>query len=348
MKLLNETINAIGTLDQEAMDQAQTRLDQLTKPPGSLGKLEAIAIKLAGITGELYPDISHRQLVLFAGDHGVVAEGVSAFPQEVTESMVLNFLNGGAAVNVFARQGDVQIKLVDVGMIADLTHPELQKCKVKAGTNNFCAGPAMTKEEAIEAIEVGISVAKEAKAQGVQVLATGEMGIGNTTPSSALASVLAQIPVEQVVGRGTGVDEAGLKRKISAISRGIELNRPDPMDPLDALAKVGGLEIAGLAGLILGAASLRIPIIIDGFISSAAALVAAKIAPASKDFMLASHASVEPGHNQVLGEIGLEPIIYLDMRLGEGTGAVLAMHLVDAAVLMIKEMATFAEAGITS
>lgn len=348
MKLLNETINAIGTLNQEAMEQAQTRLDQLTKPPGSLGKLEAIAIRLAGITGELYPDIGHRQLVLFSGDHGVVAEGVSAFSQEVTEAMVLNFLNGGAAVNVFARQADVEIKLVDVGMIADLTHPELQKYKVKAGTNNFCAGPAMTKEEAIEALEVGISVAKEAKDQGVKVLATGEMGIGNTTPSSALASVLARIPVEQVVGRGTGVDDLGLQRKIDAIERGIALNQPEPADPLDTLAKIGGLEIAGLAGLILGAASLRIPVIIDGFISSAAALVAAEIAPASKDFMLASHASVEPGHRQVLGEIGLEPIIYLDMRLGEGTGAVLAMHLVDAAVLMIKEMATFAEAGITS
>lgn len=348
MTLLTETINSIGNLDQTAMEQAQTRLDQLTKPPGSLGKLEDIAIKLAGITSELYPNLTSRQLILFAADHGVVAEGVSAFPQEVTEAMVVNFLKEGAAVNVFAKQAQTEIKLVDIGMCADLEHPNLHQHKVKAGTDNFCQKPAMSKEEAILALEVGIQMAQVAQTQGVNILATGEMGIGNTTASSALAAVLTQLPIESVVGKGTGLDREGLKRKISAIRRGIELNKPNYQDPLDTLAKVGGLEIAGLAGLILGAASLRIPIVIDGFISSAAALVAAKIAPASKNFMLASHASAEPGHAQVLAEIGLEPLIYMDMRLGEGTGAVLALHLVEAAILVMRDMATFAEAGITS
>lgn len=349
MKLLQETIAAIGTLDTLAMEQAQIRLDQLTKPPGSLGKLEEIAVKIAGITGQVFSKVDVPQIVLFAADHGVVAEGVSAFPQEVTAAMVHNFLNGGAAVNVFARQAGAQIRLVDIGVKGNLSHSDLMQKKVKeGGTDNFCLGAAMKRAEAVEALEIGISMAKEAKMQGVNLLATGEMGIGNTTASSALASVLAQLPVTEVVGHGTGLDQSGVQRKVDAISRGIALNQPNYKDPLDTLAKVGGLEIAGLAGLLLGAAALRIPIIVDGFISSAAALVAYKLAPASKDFMFASHASVEPGHRQVLQAIGLEPMIYLDMRLGEGTGAVLMMHLVEAASLMIKDMATFAEAGITS
>lgn len=348
MELLRSTIAAIGDLNQTMVEKAQQRLDQLTKPPGSLGKLETTAIKLAGITEELYPDLSSRQLVLFAADHGVVEEGVSAFPQEVTEAMVLNFLNNGAAVNVFAKQARTEIKLVDIGMKADLEHPNLHKHKVKPGTNNFCHGPAMTRSEAVQALEIGIQMAKEAQKEGVRILATGEMGIGNTTASSALASVLGQVPVETVVGRGTGLDSEGVQIKIRAITRGIELNNPDHLDPIDTLAKLGGLEIAGLTGLILGAATCRIPIVIDGFISTAAALVAAKLAPKSTNFMIASHASVEPGHKRVLQEIDLEPMIYMDMRLGEGTGAVLALHLVDAAVLVIEGMATFAEAGISS
>lgn len=348
MQSLQMTIAAIGDLDQVAMEQAQIRLDDLTKPQGSLGKLEEIACKIAGITGQVFSDLNQRQLVLFAGDHGVVAEGVSAFPPEVTEAMVLNFLQGGAAVNVFARQVPCEIVLVDVGMRATLEHPNLRSLKVKAGTENFCQGPAMTREEAVQALEVGIQMAYEAKQAGVKLLATGEMGIGNTTASSALATVLAGIPVVEVVGRGTGLDDLGVERKIRAIKSGITKNQINPSDPLGVLAQVGGLEIAGLAGLILGASALRLPILIDGFISSAAALVAFKLAPKSRNFMLASHASVEPGHIAVLNEIGLEPLMFLEMRLGEGTGAVLGMHLVEAATKVIQEMATFSEAGIES
>lgn len=348
MTLLTETINNIGELDQTAMAKAQERLDSLTKPPGSLGKLEEIAVTLAGITGTVYPEISKREVVLFAGDHGVVAEGVSAFPQDVTAAMVLNFLHGGAAVNVFARQVGAKINLVDIGMQATLDHPGLCRKKVRAGTNNFCQGPAMTHCEAVQALEVGISRAQEAQARGVNLLATGEMGIGNTTASSALAAVLGNMEVEEVVGRGTGIDDVILQKKIAVIKTGLAINAPNPDDALDCLAKVGGLEIAGLAGLILGAAAVRIPVIIDGFISSAAALVAYKLAPNAKNFMLASHASAEPGHQHVLKVIGIRPLIFLDMRLGEGTGAVLMMSVVETAARMIKEMATFAEAGIVS
>lgn len=347
MKLLQETIATIPSLDEDAMRQTQLHLDDLTKPSGSLGKLEKIAVQLAGITGNALPQVDATRVVLFAADHGVVDERVSAFPQDVTAAMVLNFLKGGAAVNVFARQASAQICLVDIGMKDTIKHPDLVQRKVKAGTDNFCLGPAMTREEAVSALEIGISMARKAQDEGTQLLATGEMGIGNTTASSALASVLADLPVEDVVGSGTGLDARGIERKIDAIKRGIALNHPDNEDPLDALAKVGGLEIAGLAGLILGAAYAQLPIIIDGFISSVAALVAYKLAPASKNFMLASHASAEPGHQQVLRAIGLEPMIWLDMRLGEGTGAVLMMHLVEAAILVLKEMATFSEAGIS-
>ena len=346
MKLLKETIAAIPSLDEYAMEQTQLRLDGLTKPPGSLGKLEEIAVQLAGITGQAFPKVDVARVVLFAADHGVVDEGVSAFPQDVTAAMVLNFLKGGAAVNVFARQAKSQIQLIDIGMKETINHPDLIHKKVKAGTDNFCLEPAMTSEEAIQALEIGISMAHLAQNQGVHILATGEMGIGNTTASSALTAVLAQLPVEDVVGAGTGLDTQGVERKIDAIKRGIVLNQPDRNDPLGTLAKVGGLEIAGLAGLILGAASLRLPIIIDGFISSAAALVAYKLAPACKNFMLASHASAEPGHQQVLCAMDLEPMIWLNMRVGEGTGAVLMMHLVKASILVLKEMATFSEARV--
>lgn len=343
---LAETIKNIGQLDQGAMEQTQKRLDSLAKPPSSLGRLEEICLKLAGIYEEAQPKFKNSQLVIFAADHGVVEEGVSAFPQAVTEAMIHNFLKGGAAVNVFSRQAGTSIRLVDLGIKGNIELVGLKQRKVKASTDNFCLGPAMSKEEALAALHVGLEMALEAKEEGISLLATGEMGIGNTTASSALAAVLANLAVEEVVGRGTGVDDQGLQIKIAAIKKALAVNKPDPHNPLDVLAKVGGLEIAGLAGLFIGAASLRIPIIIDGFISSAAALVAAKMAPAALNFMLASHASREPGHSHVLKELGLEPAIYLDMRLGEGTGAILMVHIIKAALLMLNEMACYDDLGV--
>ncbi len=341
-----EILDRITGLDEDMMEKAQSRLDSLTKPPGSLGKLEEIAKRLAGITKSLDISLDKRELLLFAADHGVVQEGVSAFPQAVTKLMVLNFLQGGAAINVFSKLCNTKIRLFDIGMVEDVEHEELHKVKIRRGTANFCEGPAMTVKEAEQAMEVGMYAVEQAKARGIQLLATGEMGIGNTTASSALLTVLGGVPLEDAVGRGTGVDDAGLMRKRRAIERAIAYNDPRPEDPVDVLAKLGGLEIAGLTGMILGAAAYRIPVVIDGFISSAAALVASRIAPKTTGFMFASHSSLEQGHQCMLKQIGLSPLMHLDMRLGEGTGAVLSMQLLDAAVSMMRDMATFAEAGI--
>ncbi|MCG0276903.1 MAG: nicotinate-nucleotide--dimethylbenzimidazole phosphoribosyltransferase, partial [Thermosediminibacteraceae bacterium] len=269
------------------------------------------------------------------------------YPQEVTPQMVLNFLSGGAAINVLARHEGAGIICVDVGMAADVNHPQLVVKKVKKGTENMTKGPAMTREEAVRAIEVGIETAWEQIEAGADLIATGDMGIGNTTPSSAILSVFADEPLERLVGRGTGVSDARWQKKLNAIKRALEVNKPNPQDPVGVLAKVGGLEIGGIAGVILGAASRRVPVIIDGFISSAGALIASKIEPRSTQFMIASHLSQEPGHKIMLNLLGLEPMIFMRMRLGEGTGAVLAMNFVEAAVKIIREMATFDEAGVS-
>lgn len=346
MMNLQETLNRIGEIDREAMAQTQARLDSLTKPPGSLGVLEEIALKLAGITGNPMPTIGDRAVIVMAGDHGVVQEGVSAFPQEVTPQMVLNFLAGGAAVNVLARCSGARVVCVDIGVAAEVSHPELIVKKVRAGTNNMAKGPAMTRTEAIQAIETGIAMAEEQVKKGCTLLATGDMGIGNTTPSTAILAVLTGLPLEKIVGRGTGVDNHRLDLKIKAIEKALEVNRPDPEDGIDVLAKVGGLEIGGLAGVILGAAANRTPVLIDGFISTAAALIASVIAPRSVDYMIASHASEEPGHKYMLDYLKLSPMLQMRMRLGEGTGAALAFFLVEAATRILKEMATFADAGV--
>lgn len=344
---LKQVIQEIGPLDAAAMEAAARHSDKLTKPPGSLGRLEAVARQLAGIFGEPIPRLGRKAVIVMAGDHGVCEEGVSAFPAEVTPQMVLNFLHGGAAVNVLARQTGADVVCVDIGVNADLSHPALVSRKIRRGTANMAKGPAMSREEAEAAILAGAQLVEELAAGGCSLFATGEMGIGNTTPSAALLAVLAGIEPAAAAGRGTGIDDSALTRKQAVIRRAIEVNRPDPADPLDVLAKVGGLEIAGLVGVILGAARCRRPVVIDGFISSAAALVASRLAPRSADYMIASHLSHEQGHARLLEAIGLAPMLHMDMRLGEGTGAVLAFPLIEASVRLMAEMATFESAGIS-
>ncbi|MFD7524238.1 nicotinate-nucleotide--dimethylbenzimidazole phosphoribosyltransferase [Paenibacillus chitinolyticus] len=347
MNELQDVIGSIRPLRQEAKDAASVHLDNLTKPPGSLGKLEDMARQLAGITGEVMPDMSRKAIVVMAADHGVCEEGVSAFPQEVTRQMVMNFLQGGAAVNVLARHAGAEVVCVDIGVNADLEHPDLLSRKVRKGTANMAREAAMTREEALQAIRAGIEVADGLAGRGVRVLATGEMGIGNTTASSALLSVLGGIAVEDAVGRGTGIDDARWLHKQEVVRRAIEVNKPDADDALDVLAKVGGLEIAGLTGVILGAAKNACPVVIDGFISSAAALVASRLAPESQPYMIASHQSHEQGHGRMLEAVGLGPMLHMDMRLGEGTGAALCFTLMDAAGKIMREMASFESAGVS-
>ncbi|MGD8189865.1 nicotinate-nucleotide--dimethylbenzimidazole phosphoribosyltransferase [Brevibacillus ginsengisoli] len=347
MEKMERVIESIGLLDQEMMEKAQVRLDSLTKPKGSLGKLEDIAKQVAGITGELMPSFPKKAVVVMAGDHGVCAEGVSPCPQEVTYQMIRNFLNGGAAISVLSRHVNADLVCVDVGIDADVHYPGLHLRKVRKGTRNMAKEPAMTREEAVHAITVGIDMVDELYSKGYGAFAIGEMGIGNTTPSSALLAVLAGVDVEDAVGIGSGTDSEMLARKKRVIQQAIQVNQPDPQDPLDVLAKVGGLEIAGMAGVILGSAASRCPVVIDGFIASAAALVAARLAPRSVDFMIGSHQSMEKGHALLLEAIGLSPMLQMDMRLGEGTGAVLVFPMIDAAGKVMREMETYESAGVS-
>jgi nicotinate-nucleotide--dimethylbenzimidazole phosphoribosyltransferase len=346
MKELEAVLARIKPLNQEVMNQVQLRLDILTKPLGSLGKLEGMVKQLAGITGKPFPTVEAKAVLVMAGDHGVVEEGVSAFPQEVTPQMVYNFLAGGAGINVFSRHVGAKVVCVDVGVNADLSHPDLVCKKVAKGTNNMAKGPAMTREQAIAGLMVGIQVAEEQIGNGVNLLATGEMGIGNTTPSSAIAALYTERPLEELVGKGTGIDNPAVVKKISVIRKALEINKPNKEDPIDVLSKVGGYEIAAMAGAILGAAANQTPIVVDGFISTAAAIIAVELAPEAVNYILPSHGSQEPGHIYALAKLGLTPMLNLDFRLGEGTGAVLAFNLVEASTKMLREMATFAEAGV--
>lgn len=339
---------SIPTIDTQAQAQAQRHLDSLTKPLGSLGRLEELAVSLSGMTGNVMPDFSRKAVVVMAADHGVACEGVSAYPPDVTYQMVLNFLSGGAAINVLARQAKADVLVVDMGVRGQFpANPNLINKKIAQGTANFLKDPAMTLTQAQAAVETGIQIANGLAGEGYQMVATGDMGIGNTTASSAIVSVLTGLPVEDVTGRGTGVDDAGLERKIQVIEQAIELNKPNPKDVLDVLSKVGGFEIAGLCGLIIGCACRRIPVVIDGFISSTAALLASRLASGSKDFLVASHKSVECGHVAIFDELGLKPLLDLGMRLGEGTGAALVFNLVDASMAIMKEMATFESASVS-
>lgn len=348
MTALHKMITRIESLHNSKIDEAAQYLDSLTKPPGSLGKLESIAKQVAGITGELKPSFTKKAVIVMAADHGVCEEGISAFPAEVTPQMVLNFLSGGAAVNVLARHAGADVVCVDIGVNAELEHPKLISRKVRKGTANMTKGAAMSYDEAERAIMVGAELVNEMVQQGVTLFATGEMGIGNTTASSAILCALTGLSPEEAVGRGTGIDDARMQHKLNVIAQSLEVNQPNGKDPLDVLAKVGGLEIAGLVGVILGAAANRCPVVIDGFISSAAALIASKMAPLSVDYMIGSHLSMEQAHRRMLEAINLSPMLQMDMRLGEGTGAALAFTLIDAAGKIMREMATFQSARVTS
>ncbi len=347
---LETLLSRITSVNGNFIKIAQKRLNNLTKPQGSLGRLEEFAMRLVAITENEMPILDKKAIFTFAGDHGVAEEGVSAFPKEVTQQMVLNFLNGGAGINVLARHAGAEVVVVDIGVDHDFKDIEAENFvsrKVVRGTANIRKGPAMTQQEAEDCINVGISLAEEYTNRGYKIFGTGDMGIANTTPSSAITAVLTGKDVEEITGRGTGIDDDALKRKIEVIKDAISVNRPDPSDPIDVLSKVGGAEIGGIAGLILGASAKRVPVVIDGFISTAGALIAYTIEPRTKDYMFAAHNSQEAGHKAQLERIGLRPILDLDLRLGEGTGAALAMLMIEAGLKIYKEMATFGEAKVS-
>ncbi len=350
MKKLKEIIQAIEPINTQLMEKAQKRLDNLTKPRDSLGKLESLAKRVVGITAKENPPLEKKVIFTMAGDHGVAEEGVSAFPQDVTPQMVYNFLNGGAAINVLARGVGAKVIIVDMGVAVNLEpHPDLLMKKIGHGTKNIARGPAMTGEEAVEAITTGIMLFEdELNRNGIDIMGTGDMGIGNTTPSSAIVACLTGAKVKDVTGRGTGIGDAQLQNKIRVIETSLEINRPNPQDPLDVLSKVGGYEIGGLAGCILAAARYKVPIVIDGFISTASALIAASLAPLVKERIFAAHKSVEKGHKIALDYLNQPPLFDLNMRLGEGTGAALGMNLLDLSVKILTQMATFEGAGVST
>lgn len=350
MGLLETTKRNIYPQDSEARDQAKARLDQLALPHWALGDLMDLAIDLAGITRTISPKITKKAIVTMAGDHGVVAEGVSKFPSEVTPQMVYNFVRGGAGINALARQAGAEVFVVDMGVAADLgdlaKEGRIIDKKVAFGTKNIARGPAMSDAMARRAIESGIEVANQL-AQSYDIFGTGDMGIGNTTPSTAIAAVCTGKEVAELTGRGTGLNDDQLQHKIDVVRKSLEINMPDPKNGLDILAKVGGFEIGGIAGLILGAAASRKPVVIDGFISTAGALIACKIEPFVRDYLIFSHRSVEPGHRHMQEVLGCKkPLLDLNFRLGEGTGAALAMNIVEASVAVLTEVLTFAEAAV--
>ena len=350
MSLLEQTCQDIFPQDSDYRDQARLRLEQLTMPHWALGDIMDLAVDLAGMSRSMKPKVSRKVIVTMAGDHGVVAEGVSKFPAEVTPQMVYNIVSGGAGINALARQAGADVKVVDIGVNADFSElgdsPHFISRKIGPGTNNIASGPAMSIANARKAVETGIEIALEL-ATSYDVFGTGEMGIGNTTPSSAIASVVTGKPVRELTGRGTGLDDEQLVRKIGIIERILEVNKPDPKNGLDILAKIGGYEIGGIAGLILGAAARRKPIVVDGFISTAGALIAHKIEPFVRDYIICSHRSVEPGHKYMQETLGCtRPLLDLNFRLGEGTGAALAMNIVEGAQRVLTDVATFEEAAV--
>jgi nicotinate-nucleotide--dimethylbenzimidazole phosphoribosyltransferase len=349
VSLLKTTLAAIEPVDDAWRTRATERLDQLTMPHWALGRLMDLAVELSGITRSINPTVKRKAIVTMAGDHGVVAEGVSKYPQEVTAQMVQNFVHGGAGINALARLVDAEVVVVDMGVAGDLSglveSGKILGKRIAAGTANMAVGPAMTPEQATAAVEAGIEIAQDL-AQRIDVFGTGDMGIGNTTPSTAIAAVITGKSVAELAGRGTGIDDEQLRTKISVIEQSLKCNNPDASDGLDILAKVGGFEIGGIAGLILGAAAQRKPVVIDGFISTAGALIAQLLEPRATDYMIAAHRSMEPGHKAMQEVLGKNPLLDLDLRLGEGTGAALAMNLIEAAVRILTEVATFEEAHV--
>jgi nicotinate-nucleotide--dimethylbenzimidazole phosphoribosyltransferase len=348
LDLLDTVLSQINILDVRLAGQAQARLDRLTKPPGSLGRLEELAQRYVAITGQLSPLMQGKTVIVFAADHGVVAEGVSAYPQTVTAQMVHNFLRGGAAINALARQVGAEVQVVDVGVASELPElPGLIARKVRYGTANMVYEPAMHRQEAQQCLAIGIEMAEKCYSNGVSLVATGDMGIGNTTASSALVALFTNTPVAQVTGHGTGINDEVRRHKVAVIERALQRHAPRVDDPVGVLAAVGGLEIGGIAGLILGCARRSLPVLIDGLIATAGALLAAALQPRVKDYMIAAHTSVEVGQQVAWRFLGQAPLLDLQLRLGEGTGAVLAMHLVEAALRLYNEMATFDEAGVS-
>jgi nicotinate-nucleotide--dimethylbenzimidazole phosphoribosyltransferase len=349
MDLIAETVRAIGPADRAVAERARERQNLMTKPRGSLGVLEELSVRMAALAGTLPPPVPESATVaVFAADHGVHAQGVTPWPQEVTAQMVHNFLAQGAVINTFAAQLGVEVTVVDIGVAADLGNaPRLLDRKIARGTADMTQGPAMTREQAAAAVAVGIEVAADLVRAGRRCLITGDMGIANTTASAALISAFTGRRAAEVTGRGTGVDDETLAHKIDVVERALDVNRPDPADPLDVAAKLGGFEHAGLAGFILGAAAHRIPVIVDGVIAGAAALIATALAPDAVAACVAGHRSVEPGHTAALAHLGLHPLLDLELRLGEGTGAVLALPLLQCAVRTLRDVATFDSAGVS-
>jgi nicotinate-nucleotide--dimethylbenzimidazole phosphoribosyltransferase len=349
---LSEIISGIEGADQTFLEKARERTSQLVMPLRALGELHSIGERLCGMTRTLTPSVKKKAFLVMAGDHGITASGVSAYPQDVTGEMVKTFLRGGAGINVLSRQLGASVLVMDVGIIPDIPPQDSEEgrlivTKVAKGTQDFTKGPAMTRAEAESTVLKGFEAAKGLFDRGVDVLGTGDMGIGNTSPSSAIGAVITGQPVEKMTGRGAGVDDEGLRRKSEIIKRGIEINDPKPDDPLDVLSKVGGFEIGAIAGAVLAGAFSKTPVVIDGFISGAGALIAHGLCPTVTDYLFAGHQSEEPGHKIILDHIGLAPILNLGMRLGEGTGAALAMHIIEAAARVIKEVLTFEQAGVS-
>lgn len=344
---LDGLLARIGPVDAAAARAAQEALDAKTKPRGSLGELETLACRIAAIRGTAAPGRLRAALVLAAGDHGYASLGVSAYPQEVTAQMLANFASGGAAINVLARETGVRLVVVDAGVREPVEHPEIRRLHLGAGTADATAGPALTREEALAGLTAGAALAEELAADGFGIVATGEMGIGNTTAAAALCAALLPAEPEAVCGRGTGLDDEGLARKVDVVRRALAANEPDPSDPVRVLAALGGHELALLAGVVLGAAAAGAVVLLDGYVTGAAALVAARIAPDVAGRLVASHLSPEPGHALVLADLGLRPLLDLGLRLGEGSGAALALPLVHAALALLADMATFAGAGVT-
>ncbi len=348
MSVISELVKSVPPVNHSLEAEARAHLDRLTKPPGSLGRLEDIAVRYYCATGTAKPALGKKIIFTFASDHGVAAEGVSAFPKEVTPQMVMNMLGGGAAVNVLAAHAGAEVRVVDIGVDNPMAGAEgLIRRKIRSGTGNISKEPAMTIDEAVRAIEVGAELAREAVVEGAALIGTGEMGIANTTPSAALFAALLPASPSEVTGRGTGIGDESLSKKVQVVEGALSLHKESLSDPLQALAAVGGLEIAGICGLILGAASRRVPVVVDGFISSAGALVACQMCENAKDYLFFSHCSDEAGHRVFLSRFGVEPILDLGLRLGEGTGAALAMPIIEAAIKIYNEMATFDSAGVS-
>jgi nicotinate-nucleotide--dimethylbenzimidazole phosphoribosyltransferase len=348
MQKLEDILHHIQPVDRRLTLRVQQRLDTLTKPRGSLGRLEELALHCALSTGSEHPAVHRKVLFVCCADHGVSVEGVSAYPREVTAQMVYNFLRDGAAITVLARQLGITVQVEDLGVDHNFAPelPDLLQHKIGPGTANIAYGPAMSRHEAVRAIETGIMVAEEAIRSGAQLLGVGEMGIGNTTVATALLAALSGLDPEDLTGIGTGVDEVGKRHKVAIVRQALKCNRPDPADPLGTLACLGGYEIAGITGICLAGAAFQVPVVIDGFIATAGVWVACALHPAVKERLIFAHLSAEQGHRHVLAALGVKPLLDLGMRLGEGTGAALGMGLVESAVRLLNEMATFAEAGV--